>query len=432
MQAIAEHVKKEVTAAMSQPSTPQPAASAAQPQAQATPVVKPPSTPAPAPMTPTGTPNMMGLGAAQQNQLLHMIRTNPQFQAVLGMNAQFPMGSPPISVPPNNAVSSSANNKPGVIRPAPAAASNLQPPTKKPRLDGGPPAKRGRPSNSVNMVDMTDVTKMAGINIEAEDKYLDELRAEPASFAPVPVDNTPFLNKEPLKNKIQLRVKKQGLKAVSDEVLEFVSLAVHDRVRNVLEQLIEISKERHEFYKYSYACRITNEDAHQLVKVELDKASRIEAERKQKQIETDKKLQEKQAQEAELEKQKKQKKQKKLVQEEDKVRRAATSAVVDMAMGNMKLKSAPKKAPTAQQANKQEPVNVDDDSDMGSDEDDDEEKQPPAPTYTTHEQAQQLRQANGSLPISIVDCLAFLDTEASLKKSHRLQSVVQNMKESIK
>jgi len=42
---------------------------------------------------------------------------------------------------------------------------------------------------------------------------------------------------------------KKGIKAIKEEVYEYISLAVQERLRTILEQLIEISKHRIEINK---------------------------------------------------------------------------------------------------------------------------------------------------------------------------------------
>ncbi|KAG2383032.1 hypothetical protein C9374_004999 [Naegleria lovaniensis] len=120
------------------------------------------------------------------------------------------------------------NGTPGFISSAQPSTmdSSMQPPPKK---------KKSAPKHDEEMqIEETPFVHTFTNDEEVHSVYTSRYQPEPS-----------FCNSVSLKNKLNRIVKSQGLKGtVSDNIIDFVSLAVQDRMRTILEELIANSKLR--------------------------------------------------------------------------------------------------------------------------------------------------------------------------------------------
>src|SRR5690606_28344592 len=105
----------------------------------------------------------------------------------------------------------------------------------------------GRPKSTTetNVSDLTDV--LAGVNLEQESATLlgeddDDEEDLIVEYIPEPW----FLEKDILQQKMKRIVMEAELKDISDECLEFMSLATQDLMRTMIEGLMQDSKHRKE------------------------------------------------------------------------------------------------------------------------------------------------------------------------------------------
>lgn len=268
-----------------------------------------------------GVPQQQSAEGVSVTQLRQGNLYNPQLQAIKitsGEDAQ----KYAAYYAAKNAGTTSVTINPGGVTPG-------QPPAKKPRIDtpGAPPGgvlspQAGMPSmgtpggtpggalaqkkaappkkaepldDKFNVKDITDVTRMAGFNLKEETASLlptySTAGGEERAHAPDEVQS-PFINKGALHKKVTEIAAKHGIKKVSEELYEFLALAAQNRLRDVVDELGNISKQRLDFYKDEMKIEITSDPRKQLKlieKREKEEKERRDAEEKERALK-DKKM----------------------------------------------------------------------------------------------------------------------------------------------
>eukprot|EP01097_Dermamoeba_algensis_P008140 TRINITY_DN5288_c0_g1_i1.p1 TRINITY_DN5288_c0_g1~~TRINITY_DN5288_c0_g1_i1.p1 ORF type:complete len:671 (-),score=212.52 TRINITY_DN5288_c0_g1_i1:56-2068(-) len=208
-----------------------------------TPTVKHPLTPTP--------------GDDQQNKRLKLAQPSPfpvpPTPQGLSTPAPPPQASSPVKAPPKQAASSSQ---------APAGDNDEDP-----------------EDNKRNIKDLNDVTRIAGIDLKEEaSNILGGADDADSSYNGDDAQNNWTLNPGPLLHLLQESAARHGLKSIKDDVMEFVSVAMQTRLRNLMEDLIAASKHRTDSQKDDMNFTVTTDPKKYLRN--LEKIEREEFERK--------------------------------------------------------------------------------------------------------------------------------------------------------
>lgn len=97
--------------------------------------------------------------------------------------------------------------------------------------------------------DINDVTSMAGVNLMEESQRILAINSDLLSSQTRSCKDEPFLNISPFQKRLEALARKHGVSDVSQDVLNLVSHATQERLRNILEKVSTISLHRLEVYR---------------------------------------------------------------------------------------------------------------------------------------------------------------------------------------
>lgn len=97
--------------------------------------------------------------------------------------------------------------------------------------------------------DINDVTSMAGVNLMEESQRILAINSDLLSSQTRSCKDEPFLNISPFQKRLETLARKRGVSDVSQDVLNLVSHATQERLRNILEKVSTISLHRLEVYR---------------------------------------------------------------------------------------------------------------------------------------------------------------------------------------
>ena len=119
---------------------------------------------------------------------------------------------------------------------------------------------------------INDVTRIAGIDLDNEDSYGDDLDSvwEPNRLE----CRQPFLNEFPLRNKIALKAKNAGLTDVSNDVNNCISFAVESKMIDMIHELVRFSDNRREIHEHKTNIRSDERLLHESM-MKISEASKI-------------------------------------------------------------------------------------------------------------------------------------------------------------
>mmetsp|Transcript_2222 Transcript_2222/g.3370 ORF Transcript_2222/g.3370 Transcript_2222/m.3370 type:complete len:864 (+) Transcript_2222:1902-4493(+) len=192
-------------------------------------------------------------------------------------------------VPPNSSASSSqhpSTNLAGQAHPPPLPGQPVAPvapdKTRGPGRPGGQKQKKDNEDDKkFDLKDVVDVNRMAGVNLEEErDVFMGSTEADVSGeggHAPYQPEAA-FLNPPVLRTRLKNIATKHGIKEVEMEALQLVSYAVQDRLRTLLDKLIQASKMRVDSSKDSMP-HVTTSDVKRKLRM-IEAREREEKERK--------------------------------------------------------------------------------------------------------------------------------------------------------
>eukprot|EP00026_Physarum_polycephalum_P003680 Phypoly_transcript_03693.p1 GENE.Phypoly_transcript_03693~~Phypoly_transcript_03693.p1 ORF type:complete len:746 (-),score=175.11 Phypoly_transcript_03693:42-2279(-) len=210
-------------------------------------------------------------------------------------------------------------------------------------------------SEKPSIKDLNDVTKIAGVDIRAEEEHsLSDLPEDQNQHGVKEVEPV-LLNVNPLKKKIGGIAVQQGMKSIHEGVYEYINIAVSEHLRTILASLVRVSDHRLEVHKDELPFTVTSEPRKILAaieKKERDERARKEAEEKERLIKEAKQqenaLKKKQAAGDDKVNQAQREKLSKLrLEEEERQRTSAANVTALQAIGDIRSKPKPQPPPAA-------------------------------------------------------------------------------------
>ncbi|XP_041376302.1 transcription initiation factor TFIID subunit 4-like [Gigantopelta aegis] len=133
--------------------------------------------------------------------------------------------------------------------------------------------------------DINDVATMGGVNLSEESKNILATNAEFIGTQIRSCKDETFLYHGPLFNRIHSIAKKYGIDEISPDVVNIISHATQERLRDVTEKLSTIAEHRIEMYKVDPRYEVTSDTRSQLKFIEeLDKLEKKRHEEQEREI----------------------------------------------------------------------------------------------------------------------------------------------------
>eukprot|EP01135_Chromosphaera_perkinsii_P005272 Nk52_evm3s330 gene=Nk52_evmTU3s330 len=231
--------------------------------------------------------------------------------------------------------------------PGASLSSSSKPVQKKTKVFGGEKKSGNNDISDIN--NMSDVTVLAGVDLDAEAGVVEEEEeeAEYVKKDEKELDNL-FLNPIPLQRHIfRMVIKDEEFKGAIDEVdvdaVRYLSEAVHERMKDIVENLILLSQHRqNDIQKTSFLSKLTQDTRKQLKMLEKIEKGKIDRQNESEQelLLKVSKSRSKGAEDAETAALREKAKQARHVEEEKKERYAANAAAL-AAIGSVKRKKKP-------------------------------------------------------------------------------------------
>ncbi|XP_038996613.1 transcription initiation factor TFIID subunit 4b-like isoform X1 [Hibiscus syriacus] len=202
---------------------------------------------------------------AQMDSNVPLGSRNPSVPAPVGVNARPPQKKPSL----------------GQKKPLEALGSSPPPSSKKQKVSGA--------FSDQSIEQLNDVTAVSGVNLREEEEQLlsgpkDESQVSEASRKVVQEEEERlFLKKTPLQKKLAEIMAKSGLKNISNDVEQCLSLSVEERMRGLICNLIRLSKQRVDVEKPRHRTLITSDVRQQIMM--MNQNARGEWEKKQAEVE---------------------------------------------------------------------------------------------------------------------------------------------------